>query len=598
MPQTKNTGSNLAGNKDLSCLRCRKKKAKCSKTRPACTRCARSNQLCEYPDAPPNLSDLSQKVLGLYDTLRKLEDTFVTQYGSNLLDNNDQEPTGYNSSRASSEMPSIETLSIHQPAKRLKTAPTPTSASIIDEGALPGNWSMTLTSEGLTLHAVTRNIIEFTSFAKDFSQQLQYNNQTDTKLWEWFDDEPVDDDDDDPLDEDEYLVTVPVYATASLLRDPSIPIHLDDTISINDSLYEHISPHISNMLTHLRQMYGTLDDDDFSISHIHITTLLLHMRPFVSLDEHDPMPLLARFCLCTAYAASTIYLRHGVDGSSLVDDCVTYASGLLVELVLQRQTEFHPIIIGAILLTSLQRPRMIHLAARALCASCDWDPRDKKWQQLAALVLYFEAHSSAFYEWQDIGEARNWLLQAASRLSTSEEKTSAALGLEAQLMCLLKQVFALFYCRESGDNNTGMRKVDVDDVLNLVRDIEIWEQKLPQWMQWSCAHNDTDDERSLLLRMHIHMIHSIVKILLFRPFSIPIDHDNDEMQTYTRTTFLDLSMASVDRLSTCLSYINAENDWCRAGRRLGLDVVYRVQQTFPCDEELIHKLEETKKQLQ
>ncbi|KAI7849098.1 hypothetical protein BDC45DRAFT_521545 [Circinella umbellata] len=46
MSQNKSTSTinNSAGNKDLSCLRCRKKKAKCSKTRPACTRCARSNQ--------------------------------------------------------------------------------------------------------------------------------------------------------------------------------------------------------------------------------------------------------------------------------------------------------------------------------------------------------------------------------------------------------------------------------------------------------------------------------------------------------------------------------------------------------------------------
>lgn len=588
---------------------------RCSKTRPACTRCARSNQLvssldsdtcpdnndyiqCEYPDAPPNLSDLSQKVLGLYDTLRKLEDTFVTQYGSNLRDNNDQEPTGdHNSSRASSEMPSIETLSIHQPAKRLKTTATSSSTSIIDEGALPGNWSMTLTSEGLTLHAVTRNMIEFTSFAKDFSQQLQYNNQTDTKLWEWFDDEPVDDDDDEPLDEDEYLVTVPVYATASLLRDSSVSIHLEDTISINDSLYENISPHVSNMITHLRLVYDSLDNGSFSINHTHIATLLLHMRHYISFDAHAPIPQLPRFCLCTAYAASAIYLKHAADTSSLVDDCVIYASGLLVDLVLQRQTESDPIVIGAILLTSLQRPRMIHLAARALCASSDWDHKEEKWQQLAALVLYFEAYSSAFYEWQDIGEARNWLLQAASRLSTSKVKSFAALGLEAQLMCFLKQVFTLFYCQESDDNTASTRKVDVDDVLNLVRDIEVWEHKLPEWMQWSSAHKDLD-ERSLILKMHIHMIHNIVKILLFRPFSIPTDHDNDELQTYTRTTFLDLSMASVDRLTTCLDYSKSDNDWSRAGRRLGRDVVYRVQQTFPCDEELMHKLEEINKQLQ
>ncbi|KAI8335750.1 hypothetical protein BC941DRAFT_62911 [Chlamydoabsidia padenii] len=66
--------------KDLSCLRCRKKKAKCSKTRPSCLRCERSNHPCEYPDAPPNLTDLSKKVLDLYDSLRDLEGELLFKY--------------------------------------------------------------------------------------------------------------------------------------------------------------------------------------------------------------------------------------------------------------------------------------------------------------------------------------------------------------------------------------------------------------------------------------------------------------------------------------------------------------------------------------
>ncbi|KAI9467937.1 hypothetical protein BDB00DRAFT_880433 [Zychaea mexicana] len=240
MSQNKSTASvsNGSGSKDLSCLRCRKKKAKCSKTRPACTRCARSNQPCEYPDAPPNLTDLSQKVLSLYDTLRELEDKFMLQYAVQEQEQTEQlaragekrrrrSSSGYSNPKSPpDDLPSIETLTLLNPAKRSRQHSLQRSLkeehmqppeyeeqeqeddpSFIAQKSLPGNWSMSLTSDGLSLHAVARNMIEFSTFAKDFSHQLRNNDPENklTKSWEWYEEETIAEDEDDPLDEDEYL---------------------------------------------------------------------------------------------------------------------------------------------------------------------------------------------------------------------------------------------------------------------------------------------------------------------------------------------------------------------------------------------------------
>lgn len=61
---------------------------RCSKTRPRCSRCARSSQDCVYPDAPPSLSDLARQVVVLHDTLRTLETRFVSMAhrGTNSAD--------------------------------------------------------------------------------------------------------------------------------------------------------------------------------------------------------------------------------------------------------------------------------------------------------------------------------------------------------------------------------------------------------------------------------------------------------------------------------------------------------------------------------
>ncbi|KAG2219090.1 hypothetical protein INT45_005821 [Circinella minor] len=686
MSQNKSTSTinNGAGNKDLSCLRCRKKKAKCSKTRPACTRCARSNQPCEYPDAPPNLTDLSQKVLSLYDTLRELEDKFMLQYVTQEQEQEITAKTGEKRRRQSSssinskspldDMPSIESLSLLNPI--IKRPRRQNQQQLQQQQSLPGNWSMSLTSHGLSLHAVARNMIEFSSFAKDFSQQLRNNDPENklTKSWEWYEEESMGDEyDDDPLDEDEYLVTVPVYSLPSLLdyhtndnnNNNNFILNnnknnISNTINnVNDDeeeddddddtpYYNRIRPLLDDLMNYLRQTYNILSMDQFPIHLYHIITLLQQLRPFIPFDQkslstnkhENPIQLV---CTTTAYAASIQLLsstHQPSQSTQLVNDCIHYATSMLIELVFQQQQEEEdninpsslPIVSCAALLSWMGKSEMAHLATRTMYGSDDWDENNDQWRHLAASLLYHQVYSMTFSSslnqknhYEIIGEAEIWLLRSAKQLSQQKqtENTSSihnyfygsALGLETELVCLLKQVFGLFYDMENQNENKNIRKVDVDDVLKLVQNIEAWEHQLPKWVQWSSVFTLTET-RWLKLKMHIHLIHNIVKILLYRPFSIEpfqqqaMYHEkmkdgqkeeqvqlngNDLLQTHTRTTFLDLSLAAADRATLCIRHLhddthckmdNHEDAWVRAGDCLSKDVIRRVKEAFPCDDEL------------
>ncbi|KAI7901171.1 uncharacterized protein BX663DRAFT_515170 [Cokeromyces recurvatus] len=650
-------------NKDLSCLRCRKKKAKCSKTRPTCTRCARSNQPCEYPDAPPNLTDLSQKVLNLYDTLRELEGEFLIKYMQSL---NEDKNENINEQDKNLNHPSYsDKTTSYSSVDEDVCAHDNKRQKVIKEGKEndglsteePAGWSISLTSNGLSIHAITRNFYEFDEFAKSLSRQTirDFGPSYLPKNWDPDAEGYFEDTEDDELDEDEYLVTVPVFSTRSLLQNtapniintilfsslqqetanatPSFEIMLDGA----DPFITLIQSNFPQMIKHLNMRYEWLEkegDSSRPIPH-HLVILMHQLKMYLpdyapqpapsSLDhQHDP---LLQICILTAYVVSITLLPPDPSlvfpplPTSLWRQCAEYATMLLFDLVLQTGDALspYPVILCAILLawietelvacTEFKADTMVHIALRVLCNS-DWKSEEPAWQILIATLLYLDVYSATFrFKVPQVrGEGMMELWKAAVQMREPSRWDSsfkeAGIVLEARLMSLLNKVISLFYQvddeREGMTDRPTLRKIDVDEVLTLVRDIELWEQELPEWAKWNTSLADSESSR-LGLKMHMHMIHNMVKILLFRPFSTEMNDKEESEQTLTKTTFLDMSTVSSDRLTTCLCHIyetDLRDFWTCAASSLVRDVSSRVLKMFDKDEEIVNQLDTIQQRLE
>ncbi|KAI9476220.1 MAG: hypothetical protein EXX96DRAFT_576269 [Benjaminiella poitrasii] len=684
-------------NKDLSCLRCRKKKAKCSKTRPTCTRCARSNQPCEYPDAPPNLTDLSQKVLNLYDTLRELEGEFLVKYMQSMNEDESETTDDPTEHLEHSTSPSYHnhqativtsysavndgTYAVAHNNKRqkaIKEQDDHAANDVEDDDATgvsteePASWSMSLTPTGLSIYAVTRNLDEFNEFAKSLSRQTirDFGLEYLPKHWDPDAEGYFEDTEDDELDEDEYLVTVPIFSIQSLLRsqtdsktDSILSASLQDTPSREimrtlldgaDTLITLIQSHFPQMLKHLNKRYEWLEGDEstksITTAASHHLVILMHQLRMYLPDTTPPPPLqliqndtLLQICILTAYVVSVTLLPSAPNlmlpplPTSLWRNCAEYATMLLVDLVLQQgdQLQPYPVILCAILLawidtesasTEFKADTMIHIALRVLCNS-DWKHEEPAWQILIATLLYLDLYSSTFrFRTPQLrGEGTIELWKAAVQMREPSRWHAsfreAGIVLEARLMWLLSRVISLFYNNDSdsdndnititNNNNTNIennnrhrqiktRKIDVDEVLTLVRDIELWEQELPDWAKWTTRLTESELPR-LRLKMHLHMIHNMVKIFLFRPFSTELDDINEAEQTLTKTTFLDLSTVSAERLTSCLCHIyetGFRDFWTRAASDLVRDVSTRVLKMFDEDEEIVSQLDNIQQRLE
>lgn len=544
-------------NKDLSCLRCRKKKAKCSKTRPTCTRCLRSNQSCEYPDAPPNLSDLSQKVLTLYDSLRELEGEFLVKYMQNM----DQvvEPA----SDTEGEESLLVALDTHEDIT-------------IEE---PAGWSMSFGPSGLCLQAVTRNLYEYRKFIQTLSQQLARDFGPDylPKKWDPDAEGYGEEFEQEELDEDEYLLTVPISSLMTLLlANPSVEQY--KTCGIMPIFVEM---HKTHMVQHLQLRYYHLGEGQH-----HLILIMLHLQPFLQSCFSSSSPL-SDICIMTAYIASICLLPPipNVMLPPLSDfvwkECISDLSLRLMDLILTQsdQVSSFPIILCILLLAwyqvEINKARndvWIELALRIVYQ------HQEHITELIPLLIYLDAYSSIFQSRKSVyplEEDMNVNFQITTELQLG-------IILEARLMKLLRKVLSLFYQVEPVDEEVEeYRKIDVDEVLDLVKQVEQWENELPEWAKW-----DSKDEAQEKLKMHMHMIYNLLKILLFRPFT----RTGDE-QTYTKTTFLDMSMISADKLSICLIYNQHEKNWTKASKNLIKDVVNRLKSMFDQDEHIVKQIE-------
>ncbi|KAL9538222.1 hypothetical protein MBANPS3_011097 [Mucor bainieri] len=647
--------SSTSANKDLSCLRCRKKKAKCSKTRPTCTRCARSNQPCEYPDAPPNLTDLSQKVLTLYDTLRELEGEFLVKYMQSMDEeththdtlserNHDfdqqqqqQQPLFSSNSHHPAAPATIECH--HERQKRIKQEPDmikDEQQQQQDEEQEPAGWSMSLTSQGLSIHAVTRNLHEFNEFAKTLSRQIMRDFGPSYLPAHWDPDaegysyEDDYDDDDDELAEDEYLVTVPVFATSSLLFNVTPNLLPDSTCQQQQDK----TPARSVMRTLLNGA-ETLTLPVAGAGHgVHSSAAppgdpdapAENVPARLRAPPPPPPPAAA------AAQPSAAQYRHcdpGVhpDGVRRVCDAAAAhpAAGLPaaadVAVARLRRVNPYPVILSGILLAwidaelasdEFKADTMVHIALRVLCAS-DWKSEEPAWQILIAALLYLDVYSATFRfrrpQLQGEGSAELWKAAVQMREPSRWDASfrEAGIVLEARLMSLLSKVVSLFYevdeerSPSQRPHEINVRKIDVDEVLTLVRDVELWEHELPDWAKWGSSATEQQQHSRTGLKMHMHMIHNMVKILLFRPFSTDLHQQQESEQTFTKTTFLDMSTSSADRLATCLCHIHEygfTGFWTRAAGNLVRDVAKRVLRMFDSDQDIVNQLDVIQQRLE
>lgn len=537
---------------------------------------------CEYPDAPPNLTDLSQKVLNLYGTLRELERDFLQRYAqSNEQESDPLLGTKRGRDGLEDDAPGTEGLTEPQP-KRIKSEPE-WATTLTDAGS----WSMYLSDQGgLAVDAVVRTFPEMTLFLRDFSQQIQSDDMDCPFDWE------AEDQADDELDEDEYLVRIPVASIHHLLADvqkteaPRTPS--DRNISDKDLKSRVLSRHDA-MRAYVNAFYDQIESKNVAI---HILELARHIKSYIFEGDGKTSPMYW-ICLCSVYATAVTFEHQALQG-----DCVEYAKRLMMEEMQHNDFDEHPMAACIVLLSAWilgANTKILHMATRICCFNLHRDQHVREWQTIAASLLYYDTYASFFTEAHTtygIGEAENWLESYANQLcdpQTAEPGATSAVLLKTQASCFLRQVLKLFYVRDAS-MVSSFRKVDVDHVLILVRDIETWEHRLPHWAQWDTHVDNVLCQRE---RFRLHLLHGITKILLYRPFcSVHNDTQQDEEepeQTHTRTTFFDMSIATAERLITCIEG-TLYTEWTVTATRLVDELFQRVRHTFGCDEDLMEQI--------
>ncbi|KAI8997127.1 hypothetical protein BDB01DRAFT_20547 [Pilobolus umbonatus] len=494
---------------------------------------------------------------------------------------------------------------------------------------------MSLTPVGLSLQAVTRNCAEFNEFAKVLSRQLVHDFGVECLPKKWDPDAEgyFEESDQDELDEDEYLVTVPIFSISSLLdtQSPRNDIHRTPRIISNKDIYTLIRDHYPYILKYLYTYYQALETNTMITSH-HIITLMLQLKSCLPINQPPAstsvpqLNAITELCIITAYVISIIllppipYSKPPPLPSHLLEYCTEYATSLLVDIVLSAEDSIppYPILLCSILLgwikvetpTECRTDYLVHMALRLLCAV--YEQNDTiEWRVMVASLLYLDIYSAIIQSKrpQLRGEGSSQLWRSIMRKRQSSEGLyNTGILLEAQLMSLLDRILSLFYevkDKPLSDKKINVRKIDVDEVLTLVRDIELWENDLPEWIKWNTQN--MNEPAYLSMKLHIHMIHNIAKILLYRPFCtefINPDNKNEiqaDEQTYTKTTFLDMSMISADRLVTCVHNLvrfGFSGYWINTASIAVRDVSGRVRQLFDKDEEISNQLKTIEDRLQ
>ncbi|KAI8370675.1 uncharacterized protein BYT42DRAFT_98558 [Radiomyces spectabilis] len=607
------------GEKELPILTqggpCQRDPFRCSKTRPTCLRCARSNQTCEYPDAPPNLTNLSQKVLDLYDTLRELEGHFLDKYmhtmndDQDLADDHDNKPDTSPTPLTESPMVSVS----FDCSSRLPSADPPSLTA--DHETPPSNWSIVLSIDGLSLQTCARTLTEFRSVAYDLAHQLCRDFGEEYLPSGWDIDHDAEYESDYELEEDEYLVTVPIFSIESLL--PSSPVTPPASSRISTAVIDPsqttFDPHLAHFVHEIESKSHLISDQPTPFPHL--LPLLkelypLSLAPAPLIDSHDYIPW--RLSVVTAYIASVSLLDppSGPSPSISWQPMAAYATSLLIDGLLQLDGSpgyVYPLCatvlawVHTVMNDTACIQSLMHIAVRSLLCTNDWRSlADPCWSILISCLVHLNVYVSIFWcQCPPLGGGTlTEMWHVAAQLKQSSVQRIASLGIQTELIHLLDNVLGLFYkvnIDECRNPPMLVRKLDVDDVLSLVRDLENWEQQLPSWAQWK-ATISSDTTELPTQYWHIHMIYNITQILLYRPFCTEFTNDGvvlSEEQTHTKSTFLDMSMTAAHRLAECLGHRIKDKHWNQAAQVLIEDVFHRVRQTFDSDPEILQEIEQS-----
>lgn len=578
-----------------------------------------------YPDAPPNLTDLSQTVLSLYDTLRHLEGEMLNQYMEER-DNDVKKET-----EDDDNMALISTGNRSDGPAEIILSNTGTNDETMDdeqpfEEKAASSWSLSFTHLGLSLQAAVHNVLELENFLKDISGGI----------FRGFDAASADNSDhdsysDEELDDSEYLVTIPVCRFSDLVSNTLIDQEMDTELVDEEPRFTHLPFNLFHEHTDWKRRIVKKYPP-------HVVLLVEALESFITTkDTNEKSDDTASDSTTSEFvylAAATIIFASNDEGKNPADEralaeqyCVS-ATNILFENTFSdiETNEWLPIIQAILVLgwyefvskrCLIRARQLVVFAIRVfLIYQSQRNPPSREWQIAVMSLVYLDVLSSACMNRRTLLDGDNVAnisrqLLVKTGLPDAPDYFAESLFMEFQSIRLLRQVTRTFYAIDDNETKRDLvAKVDVDEVLNLVKDVEKWETDLSPWALLDSDEElaSLDDELSAIktrCKLHAHALHNVVKVLLFRPFCTDFqryENQNDDAdtdtrfdQTHTHTTFLDLSLESALKIARCYRALSTDDFILVIGKSLVEDVIVRVQRAFESDEDMMRstKLLET-----
>jgi hypothetical protein len=482
------------------------------------------------------------------------------------------------------------------------------------------SWSLSFTHLGLSLQAAVHNVLELENFLKDISGGI----------FRGFDATSADNSDhdsysDEELDDSEYLVTIPVCRFSNLVSNTLIDQEMDTEFVDEEPRFTNLPFNLFHEHTDWKRRIAQKYPP-------HVVLLVEALESFITKDTHETSDNVASDSTTSEFvylAAATIIFASNDEGENPADEralaeqyCVS-ATNILFENTFSdiETNEWLPIIQAILVLgwyefvskrCLIRARQLVVFAIRVfLIYQSQRNPPSREWQIAVMSLVYLDVLSSACMNRRtllDGDNVANISRQLLVKTGSPEvpDYFAESLYMEFQSIRLLRQVIRTFYAIDDNEMKRDLvAKVDVDEVLNLVKDVEKWETDISPWAFFDSDEDlaSLDDELSTIMarcKLHAHALHNVVKVLLFRPFCTDFqryedqneDNDSDTRfdQTHTHTTFLDLSLESAMKIARCHRVLSTDDFILVIGKSLVEDVIVRVRRAFESDEDMMRSI--------